>query len=864
MSRVRTVYWVGAVLAVAVVVAASIVALKVFAPAPEGAVAVGDTAQWSAKRQLGMAEVVGTELRGDSAVLVGSGADDLGTRLAVTDADSGALRWVFDSGMRIDSTAYLDEVGFPARHDTGGTAPPIIAESGGDWSVIVGYSVPAKDDQGDFDPTLDDVRERGIAALSVSDGTVQWKKKLPGHPRPLAADGGKVLVGATKSKDGTDKGPVTSYALDARREGRELWKHEGDWVYALAGDTALGEKSGPEYWEPGVDSVREGHALFALNAATGKRKWDLDGRYDGSALQGAVDGKAVVQVGSKEEGRSYTDTRGIVIDTETGRKAEGFGDLETDAGFFDCATDGRGLLACLDLGEPFLVTIRAGKRDKSMRAEVAGFGDDPEEVDLEAVGQGRIYLSGAEEGDGEEPKTRYTAVDRSGAELGDGFSGPVVAASKRHVAVRTGPEGGGGTVRVHRVAEGTEPPPAERPGRPEQPPLPVAKRPLWGLATGDEQPPAGKLKDVDLDRLYSVEMAAGQLLYSGETDNGTRFAALDPATGKQHWKIEGDRGLGGGAEISEFSGRELAGKDDELLLVEYSDGDSGGIAAVSVKDGDVRWKRPDAPGQRTFSHLATADETTFTVEVSTNEGDRTVEQRTEVYDLKTRRKLRTVAGTDPATQFDGTVVAERYDLPAKDLYRADPADIVAFDARSGKEKWALGDRYTDPRISRTAGGSALVLAHADGTAVLDPATGKELDGTPARLHNCSGSADPLLVCGVGEDESPNEAPFPATVEVADGRATIRLLPALSGHSQYRGFQEWAFAQYPRYEPEPGGAKTWGGHPGPFQMLDARGRPVGGGLPGAAIAADDDHVVLLAGRLGDWAGQDATLTVHRRG
>ncbi|MFC7739981.1 hypothetical protein ACFQXA_01955 [Nocardiopsis composta] len=44
------------------------------------------------------------------------------------------------------------------------------------------------------------------------------------------------------------------------------------------------------------------------------------------------------------------------------------------------------------------------------------------------------------------------------------------------------------------------------------------------------------------------------------------------------------------------------------------------------------------------------------------------------------------------------------------------------------------------------------------------------------------------------------------------------------------------------------------------MHDAYGRPLRDGLPGRAVAADDEHVVLLDG------GPDgpARLTVHRRG
>lgn len=869
VSKLRAVHWVGVVLAVVVAVAASIVALKVFEDAPANSVAVSDTAQWNSKRQLGMEEAVGTELRGDSAVVLGSGIDGLGTRLAVTDADNGTPRWVLDEGMRIDATAYMDEVGFPARNDTGSTAPPVVTGSGDDWSVIVGYSVPKHDDARGFDPSIDDVKERGVAALSGSDGHVQWKKEIPGIPRPLAADGGTVLVGATESKDGPDHGQVTSYALDTNDKGRELWKHKGDWVYALAGGTALGAKGTPDDWAPGDDSTEEGHSLFALNAETGSRKWDLTGRYEESALQGAVDGRAVVRVGEQEEGSSYTDTRGIVIDTETGRKAEEFDDLEGNYGYFDCETDGRGLLACLDLGDPFLVTIRAGKRDKSVRAEVEGFGEDPESLELDAVDHGRIYLSGTEESedeesDGSEEGTkRFAAVDRTGATLTDALPGPVAAASARHVAVRTGQQGDQSTVYVHRGAEGAEPPAAEPPAKPTLDPMPIGDKPLWGLAAGDERPPGEEFKDVGLNSLSNVELAADTLLYSGETDDATRFAALDPETGKQRWKIEGDRGLGGGAEISEYSTSEIGGEDDELLLLEYAEEGGGGVAAVAMKDGEVRWKQPDTPGDQTFSHLRSADEKTFTLDVSTDEGDRTVEQQTEVYDLKSRRKLQTKKGTDPLALVDGTVIAERYELPVKDIYEADPADVVAFDARSGKEKWTLGDRYTDPRMSRLPGEAVLLLAHAHGTAVLDPSTGEELGSTPVQLQHCSGSAEPLLVCTVGETDYPSEAPFPATVEVDGERATIRMLPGLSGHTRYQGLQKWLFATYPSTDTEPGQQQSWGGHPGPNQMLDAQGRPVAGGLPGEAIAADDRHVVLSDEGLGDESRQGITLTVHRR-
>jgi len=137
-------------------------------------------------------------------------------------------------------------------------------------------------------------------------------------------------------------------------------------------------------------------------------------------------------------------------------------------------------------------------------------------------------------------------------------------------------------------------------------------------------------------------------------------------------------------------------------------------------------------------------------------------------------------------------------------------------------------------------------------------TGEEIAATATRANRCSGTAEPLLVCRAGGNGTGDGSAFPVVVEVGGDRASIRLLPGIPAPERLSGLERWLFAP----DPDPLEREAAADRSGeaPYLMHDAYGRPLRDGLPGRAVAADDEHVVLLDGG----PGEPARITVHRRG
>ncbi|WP_326808332.1 PQQ-like beta-propeller repeat protein [Streptomyces sp. NBC_01775] len=862
---------------------------------PVRPVSLTGRALWDS-RDLGLGKVAGAEFRGGTALVLGSGAGrGPDTRLAAADADTGRPRWMVDAGMPLVSRRttrsgpvtdraatgkpVLADGGYLARGQSGTDGKPLVVDGGnGDpgsgskaaegWSVLVRYVVEKA-------PGTES--EHGVAALSGKDGSLRWKTKLPlgGELRLLSTEGDTALAAVADQQGGQ----VTSYALDTA-DGDVRWRHHGDIIHSLAGDTALGEHPGETGWWPGPgDSNRDGWVV-ALDADTGEKRWSLEHKYRESVLEGAVRGNAVVRTEN-----SSSLSKALVLDTATGR-----GTHTLDEGFHTCARPVDGLLACAELSEPRLVTLRAGRRDEPVRStrEILD-GGTLSGVRVGAVDGGRVYVSGTSddtERDDEAERDRAdgslaadarraAVVDRAGNTLREDLPGEPVAASARYAAFRVTVRHGSGAratssehVAVHRAADGARRPAGPGPEGPsEARPVSYDQQPLWSAAAGHGRLPEtdtqsdARARETGLERLQSVDLVGDTLLYAGQTDDhGTRYVGVDANTGKVRWRI-GGRGFGDGARPASQGLYQLAGAKRRTLLATYEREATGeqGVAAVSVRDGKVLWKQPVTYDKDEYVLLRDADAKRFVVRTSAYGAGSSDEGRTMVYDLAGHNRRAQVKNTgDDAFLAGGTLLTEVPARPGRAWADRTNSDVAAYDADSGKRKWRLRDRYDDAALLAVGGERAAVITHEGGGAVLDPVTGKRLATTRAPLHLCTGEADPLLVCRSGSGDTA-DGTHPVTVRTgghAGSRtATLRELPALGNRSDYLTLGGRFFA----------GTGPAGPHSrGAFTTMDDHGRrPARSSLPGMPRAVTDDHVVLVNGQLGEGSLLGARITVHRR-
>ncbi|MFG3260301.1 PQQ-binding-like beta-propeller repeat protein [Streptomyces sp. NPDC048172] len=396
---------------------------------PAKPVSLGREALWSGK------QAEGAVLRGRSVVVLGDRSEAGSMRVAVRDTETGEERWTRRDEARLDEDgARLMSV--PAEGPGAGSGDrPLLVDDDGDgdgWGVLVEYAVRSRKTY----------PEHGVAALSGKDGRLLWKRALPGaHDVHLMdARDGRILVVA-EGEDLVDE--VTSYLLDADREGRTLWRRKShDVMLGLAGDVVLGERR----W---AFSLTKRAAVLARDARTGKRLWDLAGSYHESRLQAAVPGRAVVNTLGAREFGDPEHPGSLVLDTATGRKTD---DLGRDS--LSCAADARApLLACLGSDGARLVSVRAGRHDTPVRAR-SGALEGGESYDVRTVGavrDGRVYVSS----DATFP--RRAAVDRLGGTLRDRLPGRVLDVAGGYAVVLAEGRDGTGRIAVHRVREQERP-----------------------------------------------------------------------------------------------------------------------------------------------------------------------------------------------------------------------------------------------------------------------------------------------------------------------------------------------------------------------------------------------------------------------
>ena len=129
-----------------------------------------------------------------------------------------------------------------------------VADGSQAWSVKVKGVKPPLGLAADHDSVYLNVGASGIAALSLTDGTVKWQRQLDGQLSAPAAGNDRVFVGSTSN---------AFYALDARNGKRE-WMWGADMI---GGDVIGAATDGDAVFYVGLDNL-----VRALNR-NGNQRW---------------------------------------------------------------------------------------------------------------------------------------------------------------------------------------------------------------------------------------------------------------------------------------------------------------------------------------------------------------------------------------------------------------------------------------------------------------------------------------------------------------------------------------------------------------------------------------------------------------
>jgi outer membrane protein assembly factor BamB len=430
----------------------------------------------------GPLEVVSAAVfRDDVAVLLGGDDGNRTDQLAVVDAATATPRW---------SIGGLDEL-------TGGDgavwwlasdspfSPNVVNQPDG-WAVLVPYYYSPCPGWCHY-TQVDQTAEYGVAALSAADGHVLWKTTVvpaapmtdppPETPTIRAMVTSEDLALVVVEPGDVEYAPHTQTYVDALRaiaidptSGSILWEVTGVWPKAVVGDSVLAHTGAdPMRSRLGEDDQREGPALVALDASTGRTRWDLSERFRYSDLVLTAGEVALVEVPADGADDSIGDVplqgvETLAIDLETGREVTSLG---TEIG--PCRTDQTSLVACSlrgpdGPGDDRVATFQLDDRDVGVsearfdglsiddvwdgRVFVTAFDppqpERPEFPDTggmdrdEAEAAREEYWEALEEVDSWIPVERRWSVDTSGRTVDDTVPGTVLAASDRYVIFACG------------------------------------------------------------------------------------------------------------------------------------------------------------------------------------------------------------------------------------------------------------------------------------------------------------------------------------------------------------------------------------------------------------------------------------------
>lgn len=357
------------------VAAVSFVAVNCAGPESRSPIQFRDPPAWTHKN-VELDSVIGASLRGDAVILAGE--RDNQVRLVVADAESGAVRWSIAQNQVLPGGENLRvAAGYPNPFTGTGDAPVLAGDD--DWSVVVSYSRFEADSGIGDDPA-----ELGIAALSGADGSLEWarplaepiedeeKRSTQQGVLPVAANADTVIAS-------TAVGP-RAFAVDAA-SGEKRWDREGVWPHSVTHGVVLGQDAAgdePPPWESGGDNAG---AVYGWDAESGKEKWKTGGAEKRLELEIATEAVAVASIPGERAGQ--------VIDVETGAKL-----AELDAWVDNCVADTTDpdRLAC---SEDAIYVVTASDGEATIAENTVT--DDRDGFRVTGMYDGRIFVE-ADEG----------------------------------------------------------------------------------------------------------------------------------------------------------------------------------------------------------------------------------------------------------------------------------------------------------------------------------------------------------------------------------------------------------------------------------------------------------------------------------
>jgi outer membrane protein assembly factor BamB len=391
----------------------------------------------------------------------------------------------------------------------------------------------------------------------------------------------------------------------------------------------------------------------------------------------------------------------------------------------------------------------------------------------------------------------------------------------------------------------------------------VAERPLWDATSADA-----------ISTVLSATLHDDTAVIVGDQKDGFRLSAVDAATGTPHWSLDDDDPLPGGDGATLFRPAPnydlpvVAGPShDFLVYVPYYRGDDCthptgwcpreknetrrvevGIAALSGKDGTVRWMTPVVTddeiqyldmklraagaglvliGISDFNHdLASLR----TVALSASDGSQRWEQPGVVADFTTGE---TIIARIPSTPNDVTP-----------MFVAPEGAVVALDASSGNRRWDLSQRYANSVATSVAGDFVVARATSrDGeedTLVLNSASGHEVAHLGDYVISCSSDTSSLVAC----TDSRYNTVVTFQVEESEVRVSGDSIDEdISSHS-YRTRGVWRGRVFveDRY------------HPAQDVVVDRSANVLTDRVPGPVVAISDRYAIFRT-------SEDGNISVH---
>ncbi len=277
-------------------------------------------------------------------------------------------------------------------------------------------------------------------------------------------------------------------------------------------------------------------------------------------------------------------------------------------------------------------------------------------------------------------------------------------------------------------------------------PLKLSEEPLW---SNDDVPGMTVVT-------YAAIHGDSALVVGGDDVRAAdQVTVVDAATGKTRWTIDGrsEAALRGGGDAALWSSydsiapRMVGEGDDSSVIVEYiQPGERLGLAALSSKDGRVRWKSSSyAEFDATKVTVVDVDDEIAVVELG-NRGSHSV--TTIAIDVSNGRKVWEAPGVRPHGISDGAVLAGgilRGGIPE--------GEVVALDTKTGKRLWDLSEEYPSSAVVLVAGNATVVkvIGRASApetmkTLVVETASGDTLAELKKADDRCQSDRRTLIAC----------------------------------------------------------------------------------------------------------------------